>query len=170
MVDVNHVLERTLTLIHVEEPTARIDFDADPELPQIRTDPELLRQVAINLAKNAIEAMDGTEDGRLAISTSACWRRPASRTAREVSKEQVAHVRIRFSDDGHGIPPEVMERLFIPFFTTKAKGTGLGLAICQRIVRSLGGTLEVSSRPNEGSTFTIYLPVGDAQTRAASAA
>lgn len=167
-VDINHVLERTLTLLHAEAPDASIDFEPDTDLAPIRTDAELLRQVAINLAKNAVEAMEGT-DGRLAISTSTCWRRAERAGGAAGGREQVEHVRIRFADEGPGIAPEVLERLFIPFFTTKTKGTGLGLAICQRIVRSLGGAMEVSSRLEEGAVFTIYLPIEPAQTRASNA-
>ncbi len=74
-------------------------------------------------------------------------------------------MRIRFEDDGPGMPPEVLERLFIPFYTTKPSGTGLGLAICQRIVKSLDGTIEVSSRFGRGHDV-LDLPAGDRRDRA----
>ncbi|MGM0574162.1 MAG: ATP-binding protein [Myxococcota bacterium] len=160
-VDVNHVLERTLTLLKADEHACTIEFVGAPNLPELRSDPELLRQVALNLARNAVEAM-GDEGGRLTIATG-LTRRRARADAREPGP--VGHrsfVWIRFEDEGPGIPPEVMERLFIPFYTTKPHGTGLGLAICQRIIRSLGGTIEVTSRVGEGTTFTLYLPVTEA--------
>jgi signal transduction histidine kinase len=155
------VIERTLTLLHVERPLATIDFQPDMNLPAVKTDPELLRQIVINLAKNAVEAMEDT-GGSLYIITTSCWRKLTPQAGRQPEMDQRAHVRIQFQDEGPGIQPEVMDRLFIPFYTTKTKGTGLGLAICQRIVRSLGGVLEVASNPGEGATFTMYLPVEDA--------
>lgn len=159
MVDVNQVLERTLTLIASEAHTSRVELVPAPSLPQIRSDPELIRQVTLNLSRNAIEAMAPQGGGKLTISTSLAWRGADSRGTRASSvAEPGSYVRIRFEDEGPGIPPEVMERLFIPFYTTKQTGTGLGLAICQRIVESLGGTIEISSRVGRGATFTVYLP------------
>lgn len=152
-VDVNQVLERTLTLLNAADHAATIELAGAPNLPVIRSEPELLRQVVLNLARNSIEAM-GDDGGRLTISTSLTRRRRAG-----AGSGVVTFIRIRFEDEGPGIPAEVMERLFIPFYTSKPGGTGLGLAICQRIVQSLGGTIEVSSRLGEGSTFTVYLPV-----------
>jgi nitrogen-specific signal transduction histidine kinase len=167
-VDVNQVLERTLTLLSAQDHTCQVEFVGAPNLPSIRSDPELLRQVVLNLARNAIEAM-GEAAGRLTITTALTWRRPQSPARREGGSDRVAFIRIRFIDEGPGIPPEVMERLFIPFFTTKSGGTGLGLAICQRIVRSLGGTIDVSSRVGKGTTFNIYLPASEASPRASVA-
>ena len=86
-----------------------------------------------------------------------------------VSRDSTSHVRIRFADDGPGIAPEVLDRLFIPFYTTKSDGTGLGLAICQRIVRSLGGTIDVTSRVGAGTVFTLTLPADEASLRTTAA-
>lgn len=163
-VDVNEVLERTLTLLTADEQVATIDFIPDPNLPNIRSDPELLRQVTLNLARNALEAM-GEDGGSLTITSAVTWRRPTTTVAGDAASERVAFIRLRFEDDGPGIPPRVMERLFIPFFTTKVGGTGLGLAICQRIVRSLGGTIDVTSRVGRGTIFNIYLPVMEISPR-----
>ncbi len=159
--DVNQVLERTLTLLKAVDHPSTIELIGAPNLPAIRSEPELLRQVVLNLARNAIEAM-GEAGGRLTISTSLTRRRARGGAG------AVTFIRVRFEDEGPGMPPEVMERLFIPFYTSKAGGTGLGLAICQRIVQSLGGSIEVSTRVGEGSTFTVYLPVA-AETRATAA-
>lgn len=163
-VDVNEVIERTLTLLSAQEHPCEIDFRGAPNLAAVRADPEVLRQVVINLAQNAIQAM-GEAGGTLTITTSVTWRRPAQQR----SREQVAFVRVRFQDEGPGIPPEVMERLFIPFFTTKSGGTGLGLAICQRLVRSMGGTIDVSSQVGRGAAFSVYLPTAEAGPRASVA-
>jgi len=168
LVDVNHVLERTLTLIASEVHSSRVELMAAPNLPSIRSDPELIRQVTLNLSRNAIEAMSPQGGGKLTIATSLAWRGASERaggTRASGTAEPGSYVRIRFEDEGPGIPPEVMERLFIPFYTTKQTGTGLGLAICQRIVESLGGTIEVSSRVGRGATFTVFLPTTDANLR-----
>ena len=160
LVDVNRTLERTLTLLGVEEHASQIEFIGAPNLPNTRADAELLRQVTLNLARNAIEAM-GVEGGRLTISTSLTRRRASGATGRAWLRDQVTFIQIRFEDTGPGMPPEVIDRLFIPFFTTKQGGTGLGLAICDRIMRSLGGSIEVTSRLGEGSVFTLYVPVSE---------
>lgn len=166
LVDVNQVLERTLTLIASEVHSSKVELVPAPSLPQIRSDPELIRQVTLNLSRNAIEAMAPQGGGKLTISTSLAWRAADTRGTRASSvAEPGSYVRIRFEDEGPGIPSEVMERLFIPFYTTKQTGTGLGLAICQRIVESLGGTIEVSSRLGRGATFTVYLPATEAPSR-----
>jgi two-component system sensor histidine kinase HydH len=166
-VSVNHVLERTLTLLLADAHESRVEFVASPTIPQVRSDPELIRQVALNLSRNALEAMAPQGGGTLTISTAIAWR---SAHEREHAQGRIAghvepgsYVRIRFEDEGPGIPPEVMERLFIPFYTTKSHGTGLGLAICQRIVESLGGFIEVSSRPGRGAVMSVYLPTADSQ-------
>jgi signal transduction histidine kinase len=75
------------------------------------------------------------------------------------------HVLVRFRDHGPGIPPEILPRIFIPFFTTKDRGTGLGLAISQRIVEDAGGTIEVRSEVGQGATFTVVLPAAEPKTQ-----
>ncbi len=163
-VDVNQVLERTLTLLKAQDSNSTIEYISAPNLPSIRSDPELLRQVVLNLARNAVEAM-GDTGGNLTITSALTWRRPAPAATRAPGQDRVAYIRLRFQDEGPGMPTEVLQRLFIPFYTTKPNGTGLGLAICQRIVRSLGGTIEVSSRVGDGTTFSIYLPVQETSSR-----
>jgi two-component system sensor histidine kinase HydH len=167
-VDVNQVLARTLTLLNAADHPCEIELIAAPNLPQVRSEPELLRQVTLNLARNAIEAM-GEAGGHLVISTALTRRRQPDTSRGRYRGERVSFIRIRFEDDGPGMPPEVLERLYIPFYTTKPGGTGLGLAICQRIVRSLDGTIEVSSRLGEGTTFSIYLPAADSSRVSTSA-
>ncbi len=168
LVDVNHVLERTLTLIQSEPHSSRVELLTAPNLQPIRSDPELIRQVALNLSRNAIEAMAPQGGGCLTISTALTWRGATERGSHmraSGSTEPGSYVRIRFEDEGPGIPPEVMERLFIPFYTTKQSGTGLGLAICQRIIESLGGTIEVQSRVGQGASFSVFLPVAETSPR-----
>jgi len=169
LVSVNHVLERTLTLLLADAHESAVTLTVGPAIPQVRSDPELIRQVALNLSRNAIEAMAPAGGGKLTITTAVTYR---SASERERANSRIAghiepgsYVRIRFEDEGPGIPPEVMERLFIPFYTTKNNGTGLGLAICQRIVESLGGFIEVSSRVGHGAMMSVFLPVGETPAR-----
>ncbi|MCL5276597.1 MAG: ATP-binding protein [Deltaproteobacteria bacterium] len=104
-------------------------------------DCDKMRQVFINIILNAVEAMDG--GGRLDI------------TARRAGNN---HIDILFKDTGPGIPPQHMDNLFKPFFTTKKDGSGLGLAISKRIVEEHGGRLLVQSGPGKGTVFTVRLP------------
>lgn len=117
--------------------------DYAPDLPPVRTDVPLLRQVILNLLTNALHATP--KGGTITLST-----RRAEATA-------VIAVR----DTGCGIPPENMATIFDPFFTTKepGQGTGLGLSLSHGIVARLGGTLAAQSAPGEGATFTVTLPL-----------
>ncbi len=117
-----------------------------PGTAEIATDRNQLVQVFVNLVKNAIDAVPGS--GRLTVGT-------ALRDDR---------VSVSFRDTGCGIPPEQLERIFMPFFTTKepGKGTGLGLSVSYMIVRDLGGDFYVDSAPGKGSTFTVELPLAAA--------
>jgi two-component system, sporulation sensor kinase E len=118
-----------------------LNFQFSP-VPKVVADSELLKQVFLNLMKNAIEAMPN--GGILTVITA------------YDQKDRV--VRVDFQDTGHGIPYYVMDRIFDAFYTTKENGTGLGLPICQKIVNDLGGTIRVSSK-GFGSTFSVFLPV-----------
>jgi two-component system sensor histidine kinase HydH len=149
--DVNDVVRKTLHLIEKEEGAGRVDINANlaDGLPTVRADAEQLRQVFLNLAINALQAMPS--GGRLQVSTS--LRRSTRRGA------AAAFLEVRFRDTGHGIPVGDVRNLFIPFFTTKEKGTGLGLPISQRIIENHGGTIEVRSQLGAGATFTVLLPI-----------
>jgi len=119
-----------------------VQYEPCPTACAMQVDKEQLKQVFLNLAKNAIEAM--TDGGTLMI--------------RElIDPDKPDQVSIVVQDTGPGIPQDVMARIFEPFYTTKQQGTGLGLSICQRIVHDLGGRLEAVSGP-EGSRFTVSLP------------
>jgi PAS domain S-box-containing protein len=109
-------------------------------LSNVKLDPLLFRRVLTNLILNAVQAMP--EGGKLTITGS---RGDESFT-------------VTVQDTGVGIAPENLERVFTPFFTTKAKGQGLGLAVCKRLVEAQGGTITVESKPDHGSTFTVTIP------------
>jgi len=109
---------------------------------KVRCDTSRLQRAVLNLVMNAVQAVD--TGGHVWVSA--------------VARDDGRGVEIEVSDDGPGIPPENMERIFNPFFTTRAKGTGLGLAIVHRIVESHGGSIRVSNRPEGGARFVIRLP------------
>jgi PAS domain S-box-containing protein len=113
----------------------------DGPLPPLDFDPKQLRQVLINLFKNALEAMP--RGGEITIS----------------SRVSGQNAEVVLADTGEGMPPEVVANIFQPYFTTKAQGTGLGLAICQSIIQEHGGSISVKSTPGNGSAFTIQLPL-----------
>jgi len=118
----------------------RIMTSLDAKLSAFRFDHDQIRQVAWNIALNAVQALDGK--GSVTVSTG----------------RRQAFAFLRVDDDGPGIAPAAREDLFKPFKTTKSHGTGLGLAIADRIVRAHGGRIEVESAPERGTSFTVLLP------------
>jgi two-component system nitrogen regulation sensor histidine kinase NtrY len=124
-----------------------IDTELAPGLPEVEVDAEQIRRVLLNVIGNGIDAMEGRR-GRLVVRTSAA---------------ADGYVRISVSDQGAGI--EDVERIFEPYFTTKAKGTGLGLIISRQIVEDHRGRIRITSRAGEGTTVVIELP-GVAQAAA----
>jgi signal transduction histidine kinase len=113
----------------------------DSKLPRIAVDPNQFKQVLVNLFKNAVEATD--PGGRIILSTNS----------------QDGQVCFAIRDTGKGMPPEVRDKVFHPFFTTKEKGTGLGLAVIHKIITDHHGRIDLETSPGEGSTFTIKLPL-----------
>lgn len=149
-VDVCEEVRRTLELVdyHLRKQQIRAEPEFAPAVPAIYADRQQLRQVLLNLFTNSADAMPA--GGRLVPRV-----RPGALAG------GVPAVVIEVADTGAGIPPELLSRVTEPFFTTKpeGKGTGLGLAICRRIVKQHQGTIEVESRPGEGTTIRITLPV-----------
>jgi signal transduction histidine kinase len=147
--DVNALVDKALELLSHQPRFAASRFvtELDAALPAIVANEGQLRQVFIGLASNALEAMDGR--GTLTV-------RSRRRGEREVE--------VALTDEGPGIPDDVLPRVFDPFFTTKppGEGTGLGLAIAQGIVVDHGGRIEISSREGVGATVRVVLPVGPA--------
>jgi len=154
-VDVNAAVRRTLQVLGSSRANAvRFELETDEELPPVRADEEQLRQVLMNLVQNAEEAMGGA--GEVTVTTR---RRPGP--PRQGGQ---GFVEVSVRDRGPGVPRELSEQLFVPFFTTKPRGTGLGLAISQRMVEAMGGRIELSSPPRApgeggGAVFTVVLPV-----------
>jgi len=148
--DLNEVVTRTVKLIHNDlPPRIEVKLELAEGLNKTSGDAEQLKQVLINLVQNAVQAI-GQASGWILIKTLKPERFGDFRGADVIE--------LHVSDSGPGIPPEKQQSIFIPFYTTKEKGTGLGLAICQRIIKSHGGSISVTSRPGEGATFMIRLP------------
>lgn len=153
-IDVNSVVAGTVRLLaSARDVRAHCSIDPTDGIPFVRADAEQLRQVIINLVHNAAQA--GAEQVEVLTRT----RR--ERRASSALSAPTEWVEIVVRDDGPGIPPETLEQLFVPFFTTKDKGTGLGLSISQRMIQEMGGRIEVASQPGAGATFSVLLPVPD---------
>lgn len=150
-VNIHEVTERVRQLIGAESgPGLEIHTDYDPSIPPLTADPEWLIQATLNVARNAMQALQGR--GNLTLRT---------RTLRRFTIGHTLHrlvVRIDVTDDGPGIPPEMLENIFYPMVTGRADGTGIGLSIAQMLVNQHGGLIECRSRPGE-TTFTILLPL-----------
>jgi len=131
--------------------------ESGADAPTLRADPYQLKQVLINLVRNAAESIG--RNGRITLRTRQD-RLPLHGRQQEV-------IVLEVQDTGAGIPADVQERLFDPFFTTKAAGTGLGLSIAMRILERHGGNLQFQTVPGRGTTFGVLLPVPSAEPRKA---
>ncbi len=149
-IDLNELIARVLNVLR-EEPTLRrlrVRHVRQNELPRIQADERHLEQVIMNLLLNAADA--SSEGGRVTIATSCdgC-------------------IRMEITDNGIGMTPDVLNRAFEPFHTTKTKGTGLGLSICKQIVDAHGGAIRIESKRHAGTTVVVELPVDEEQAQAA---
>lgn len=142
-VDTNLIVAETVQVLGIgsQKRGVSVDMRLGEEVPNIRADAELLKQCLINLIRNALEAMP--DGGRLTVSTA-------------MQRRQVL---ITIEDTGHGIPVEIQDKIFNPFFTTKqtGSGAGLGLAMTKKIISDLGGDLRLSSRPGQGTQVVLLL-------------
>jgi len=143
--DINELVDNAMTLaiLKVNGPRIRVEKRFCEGLPQLYVDAKRLSQAFLNVLLNAIDAMPG--NGTLTLST-ALEKRPD-------------RVVIGIADTGEGIPPDNMDKIFYPYFTTRSKGTGLGLPIVQQIIAEHNGTVEVKSSVGQGTVLTICLPV-----------
>jgi PAS domain S-box-containing protein len=156
-VEVNSLIERTLQLHEhsLRRNNIEVDFQPQPGLPPVVGDANQLVQVFLNLITNAEYAIrEVREKGRIQIRLGRIG----------------GHISCTVQDDGVGILPEALPRLFDPFYTTKRPGggTGLGLSICLSIIREHGGSIDVETLPAGGSAFTVYLPLGGGQESVAA--
>ncbi|MBE3581733.1 MAG: hypothetical protein IMW96_08925 [Thermoanaerobacteraceae bacterium] len=143
--DINEVVSEALLLAEQEALMNEVllEFDKGEDLPLLVLDPLQIKQVILNLVSNAIYAAGPR--GYIKV-----W------TRRERMQEMVV---IGVEDNGPGIPPDKLEKIFEAFYTTKEHGTGLGLTLSRRMVEGHGGKIEVTSRVGEGSCFKVYLPL-----------
>lgn|GEM_PF-789243 len=158
VVDVAQLLERSDSLLQRAAGDGIVlERSAAPDLWPTLVDPNQLEHVLLNLVINARDAMEGS--GRIALRLANLTIAPGA-SQLEGEPAPGDYVVITVADDGHGMPPEVMEHAFEPFFTTKpeGKGTGLGLSMAHGFVRQSGGQIRLESTPGAGTTVTIYLP------------
>ena len=159
-VDLNRLVSETINLREkLPGPEVRTECRLSKGLPPAWADQSQIEQVVMNLCLNARDAMP--EGGTLRIETKRVEITAEEELARPYFKAG-PYVAIFISDTGTGMEPEVVERIFEPFFTTKGigKGTGLGLAMVYGIVKQHNGIIRVDSKPQRGTTFGVYLPVG----------
>lgn len=114
-----------------------------PDEIELYADEELLSQVLINLLKNAMQTLEGQEEGIIRLTV----------------KREKSTIVIEITDNGPGIPHNLLEDIFVPFFSTKASGTGIGLSLSRQIIRMHGGDISVDSQPYSETRFTLFLPL-----------
>ena len=141
--DLNVTIEQAVLLARQQARTrpVKILFTPNPSLPPVTHDPALIQQVVLNLALNGIQAIPGEGAVDIAIT------------------REGSHALIRVKDNGKGISPDSLPKIFRPFFTTRKEGTGLGLSLASGIVQSHGGNIEASSTLGQGTQFRIHLPI-----------
>ena len=157
--NIQPIVKEALKFLRASLPTTiEIRQDMEENLGTIEADPTEVYQVLMNLCTNAAHAME-EKGGVLEVSLSQVDI-PGEAPAASRGIEPGPYLRLRVSDTGHGMPPEILKKIFDPYFTTKevGKGTGLGLAVVHGIVKSYGGEISISSEVGKGSTFDIYFP------------
>lgn len=148
--DIRDVIKNTIFLLEQDDrftDTTEIKEVYESILPKVYIDTDLIHQVLWNLFINSLDAMP--EGGQIKIMV-----RKTNLFLRDA-------VEIVISDTGTGIPPDDLDKIFEPFYTTKSEGTGLGLSVVQRIIDDHGGTIDAKSKKDKGTTFYIKLPVGN---------
>jgi two-component system, sporulation sensor kinase E len=148
--NINEIIKEMLEFLKYELQEAQITvvFELEEELPDVFVDPKYIKQALLNIVKNSIQALDN--GGQIRVKTE------------EASDGDVL---INIIDNGHGIPENIMGKIFEPYFTTRKFGTGLGLVIVYKIIKELGGDIRVSSKEKDGTVFSIKLPVPEKKKR-----
>ncbi|HKY92398.1 MAG TPA: nitrogen regulation protein NR(II) [Nevskiaceae bacterium] len=153
-VNIHEVLEHVRQLCEAEGAPVVFQRDYDPSIPEIVADREQMIQAVLNIVRNAMQAIAAGDapEGHIALRT---------RTKRQFTITGQRHklvIQIDVEDDGPGVPPAMMDRIFYPMVTTRAEGTGLGLPMAQYLVHAHGGLIECRSRPG-CTVFSMYLPL-----------
>jgi len=139
------VAAAALALVGAREQGVRVSLRCDPDLPDIMVDKIQIQQVALNLIRNAVEAMETTSRRELTIGVA--------------PQDKFAYFSV--SDTGTGIAPEIASHLFQPFVTSKANGMGVGLSICRTIIEAHGGRISARSNEGGGTIFEFTLPFAE---------
>jgi signal transduction histidine kinase len=129
--------------VQMAERGIQAEYQVVPEDISLFADPALLEQVLINLVLNAVEALEHREDGRIQVI---------------VQRDERGRVKLSVSDNGPGIPEEIKDKAFIPFYSTKTTGSGIGLSLSRLILRLHGATIQLYSEPNVRTVFEIVFP------------
>jgi len=149
-IDLNALIEDLAVLAQADARVHKVqlEFQLSARLPRVQGDPAQLQQMVLSLVRNAIEALGSapSSDRRVAIGT---------------AMFEDSHIELTVCDNGPGVAPEVVDKLFTPFITTKEQGTGLGLSISQTIARTHGGTLAHRRQIPSGACFFVRLPVAE---------
>jgi len=159
---IQFLIKEALKLLRATIPSSiEIESNVDEGCGPIKGDPTQIHQVIMNLCTNAYHAMQAT-GGKLEVGlkeVAISYERSLERVGMKVGP----HLELTVKDAGHGMEPEVLERIFEPYYTTKeqGKGTGLGLSVIHGIIKNHGGDISVTSKPGKGTEFTVYLPVID---------
>ena len=149
--DLNEVITEVVELYRHQERRCAMELELE-DLPPVEADAGRMRQVFHNLIRNALEAMEHSDEGRLRIST------------HYISNESMELVEIKVEDNGPGFLDEIVEEAFDPYVTSKPKGTGLGLAIVKKLVEEHGGRITARNRKQGGAEISILLPItGEAE-------
>jgi signal transduction histidine kinase/ActR/RegA family two-component response regulator len=159
---VQYLIKEALKLLRATIPSSiEIDCDIDESCGPIKGDPTQFHQIIMNLCTNAYHAMQET-GGKLEVSLKEIDISYAQSRER-LGIKAGRHIALTVKDSGHGMEPQVMERIFEPYYTTKeqGKGAGLGLSVIHGIVKNYGGDITVSSRPGKGAIFEVILPTID---------
>jgi two-component system nitrogen regulation sensor histidine kinase GlnL len=150
-INIHEVTERVHALLSAEAPPGvDVSRDYDPSIPPVHADAELMIQATLNVARNAVQSLEGRGEVQL-----------RTRIQRRFTIGQICHrlvVRIEVHDDGPGVPDDLREHVFFPLITGRGDGTGLGLPIAQSLLHQHGGLIEFVSMPGD-TTFSLILPI-----------
>lgn len=149
--NLNSLINEVLAL-YPSQSGVRMEAVLDDAMPKVEADPVRMRQVLHNLIKNAREALESVDPGWIQVTTRGVWLKGSN------------WIELRIEDNGPGISPDKIDRVFDPYITGKAKGTGLGLAIVKKIIEEHGGIISVDPETSPGAAFLIRLPALRAQS------
>ena len=140
-IELQSFIEEIHSLFRTDFDNRKIKFlsEIEPDDQMLRADRNLLQQVMINLVRNGMDALENVDNPKLEIS----------------SQTKKGSIRISVTDNGAGIDQDILDEIFVPFYTTKSQGSGIGLSLARQVMRMHGGNIWITSRKGEGTT--VYL-------------